>query len=527
MQKITLNRKDTQCFSNISNTLTYNQALLKDFIQLPFSIESIKVQIELKSKNYPQQNRVILTNKLNKNYSKLELTQKQALHLNLLSKDSTFTITTGHQLCLFTGPIFFIYKIIHTIKLADELCRAYPEFHFVPIYWMASEDHDFEEVNHLNLFNNKITWNTNQTGAVGNFKLNEINQVKNEIKSFFLNRSSNELDFLLDSFNGNSFSEATFSFVNELFKEYGLIILEPNDKKLKLLFTSTIKNEIQYQFSNKCVEKTNQELIKSGIKPQVNSRLINLFYINENIRSRIILENGLFKIENVGEFKEEELLLELEKFPERFSPNVVLRTLYQETILPNLVYIGGGGELAYWLQFKQVFDHENISFPLIKIRNSIQLIDKNSQKKISKLNLDFKELFKNTDLIKKDYLLKNSSNTLDFNELNLKFNSFIDELKKSILNYDINLTSLSEAESTKFNDNFEVLKNKILKLEKTKHEVSLKQIEDLKSKLFPNNALQERNDNFLNFCQNGDYKAFIAELFELINVYEKDLILGF
>jgi bacillithiol biosynthesis cysteine-adding enzyme BshC len=525
MQKSFINRTKISYFSNISNDLVYQQEKFKDLLQFPFSLENFEGQIELKNKQYDEKTRTILVDSLVEKYSKIKISEKVKFNIDLLKLKKTFTITTGHQLCLFTGPIYFIFKILHTIKLCEILKKEYPKFNFVPIYWMASEDHDFEEVNHLNLFNQKITWETDQEGAVGNFNLDGLVEIKEQIKSFFKNVDSKEITDLLNFYEGKNLGEATFNFINELFKEYGLIVIDANQRLLKELFIPILEKEITTSFSENNVGKSNLILEDLKIKPQVFSRPINLFYLNENSRTRIIPEQENFYIENKGIYSKSEILSEIRNFPERFSPNVILRPLYQETILPNLAYIGGGGELAYWLQLKNTFDEAGVLFPLIQVRNSIQIFDKNIQKKIQKLDFLTSDFFKELEQIKQIFLHQNLKDEIDFSELEIKSSDLMFELEQLILRNDPNLMNFVLAEKTKISNQIENIKAKLIKQQKAKFDVSLKQIEDIKRKLFPQNGLQERHDNFLNFCADGNYKGFIQGIYDVIDPFEKDMIL--
>jgi bacillithiol synthase len=524
MQKSKISRLETNYFSDSANKLSYEQGFFKEFIQNEFSLAAFKNQIEFKE-NFSQYKRNKLHQHFIEAYKTKNVSKNVADAIESIKDKNTFTVTTGHQLNIFTGPIYFIYKILHTIKLAKELKIAYPAFNFVPIYWMASEDHDFEEINHTYLFNKKISWDSNFGGAVGNYPLENFEELKFEISQFFGNFPEAKIHDLLKKYDGVNLSEATFSLVNELFKEYNLLILDANNSKLKHEFIPTFKKEIESSFSEKEVLKTNKKLENLGIKTQIFPRPINLFYLTKINRIRIIKTGNTFDVEGIASFSKEEIFEQIEKNPENFSPNVVLRPLYQETILPNLAYIGGAAEIAYWTQLKGVFDVAEIPFPLLKVRNSIQLIDSNAQKKLQKLDLSVTDIFKAIEALKNDFIKKNLSSEIDFNELTKSSLALSQVIEKQILDFDKNLFKFAEAEKTKLNQQIEAIKSKLLKQQKNQFDQELKQIEDLKNKLFPNNALQERHDNFLNFCPNGDYEKLISDLFDAIEPFENDLII--
>ncbi|MBC7493641.1 MAG: bacillithiol biosynthesis cysteine-adding enzyme BshC, partial [Flavobacterium sp.] len=329
------------------------------------TLENFKTQIEEKTTNYLNKNRIILSSTIKNQYNLVDTTPLVTKNILLLADENTFTITTGHQLNLFTGPLYFLYKIISTINLCKKLKATYPEQNFVPIYWMATEDHDFEEINYFNYKNKKIKWSKTSNGPVGRLSTTGLQDVLKVFETQL--GTSTNAKYLINVFeksylNHQNLAAATRYLANKLFKNDGLVIIDADSKPLKKLFIPYFKQELLQQSSYITVTETNNQLINYSI--QVNPREINLFYIENNLRERIIFENGNFKINNTKIiFSSQEILDELENFPEKFSPNVLLRPLYQEVILPNLAYIGGGGELAYWLQLKAMFKLFKTTFP--------------------------------------------------------------------------------------------------------------------------------------------------------------------
>lgn len=527
MQISHFNREKTGLFTEISNRLSYQQDTLLPYIHLPFSKESFHKQIEVKSKNYTDKNRCALYETLAKQYGNIVTDQKVRHNIESLKNSNTFTITTGHQLSLFTGPIYFIYKILHTIRLTEDLKKIYPEKYFVPIFWMASEDHDFEEVQSVQLFNKVLKWETIQSGPVGRFDLENFEQIKVEFSTFFSNHPESEVLEIIQSYQGNSFADATFRLVNSLFQKYGLVILNGDDATLKTLFSPIIEKEITSQFSFNAVEKTSQKLQREGVKLQITPREINLFYLENGLRERIQLINNKFIIKNKGEFTKNEILEELKINPSAFSPNVVLRPLYQEFILPNLCYVGGGGEIAYWLQLKGVFDEVECTYPLIQVRNSLLIIDNHSLKKIEKLSFSIQDLFRTTEDLKKTYILANSEDDLSFKQIDDSFQQLTTVITDHSMKVNPNLASFVDAELTRMEKQLFIIKQKMIKSEKSKHEQGLTQIEHLKNKLFPNDGLQERSMNFFSLCADGNVYTHLDEIYQSIFPFENDLIVTY
>lgn len=517
-------RKSTPFFSSTANKLVYNQNDLTDFIQSPFDISAFEKQIETK-KNFDPKKREILVSVLKKQYQELDNVCSNVIdNVNIIKEENTFTITTGHQLNIYTGPLFFFYKIIHVIKLSKQLKEKYPQYNFVPVYWMASEDHDFEEINHLHLFNQKHQWKSKQSGAVGRFSLNDFQTLKSELLSKFSNNEELQAFISKQYAENDNLSLATFKLVNELFGEDGLVIIEPDNAQLKAQMIEVFENEINSNFSSKAVSITNKKLAEAGLNQQLHSREINLFYLSDQKRSRLIeIDQDNIEIDGKN-WKKSDLIKDLKENPENFSPNVVLRPLYQEKILPNLAYIGGGGELAYWLQLKGVFQEMNVPFPLLQVRNSVQVIDKGTVKKLEKLSLKFEDFFQHIHELEKSYVLNHFSDELDFKNLNDSFDILTHKIIETISETDQNLKSYAESEAKKLEKQIQQIQQKLIRHKKKQHETTLSQINKLNDKLFPDGGLQERHENILEWFDKFGIYGFKKIIFDAINPKEKDFI---
>lgn len=475
---------------------------LKAFYNHFPTIENFKKQIEEKGNNFNgNTKREVLVSELEKQYLNFEVSKTTLNNIKLLSNTNTFTITTGHQLNLFTGPLYFLYKIVSTINLCKQLKKEFPENNFVPIYWMATEDHDFEEINYFNFKEKVFRWNRESFGPVGRLSTEGLDKVFDLFSKEI--GTSNNAKFLKNLFENaylkhSNLADATRFLANELFKNEGLVIIDGDAVALKRLFIPFAKKELLEQTSFKKVSETN-ELLKNYFV-QVNPREINLFYIEDNLRERIIFENDIYKVNNTTiQFSESEILSELENHPEKFSPNVILRPLYQEVILPNLCYIGGGGELAYWLELKSNFEENNITFPIMLLRNSVLITTQKQAEKADKLELTWRDLFS-----KQRVLL--DSKTKDFSQFTIDFSEQKEHLKKQFINLHIiaNQTDKSfigavKAQEIKQLKGLEHLEKRLLKAEKRIHTEKLNRITALQNELFPNQSLQERKANFSEF----------------------------
>ena len=489
------------------------------------TLENFSEQIREKELNYNQDNRAILVNVLLKQYSNIEPSDLTSKNINLLAKNSTFTITTGHQLNLFTGPLYFLYKIISTINLCKQLKTEYPKNDFVPIYWMATEDHDFDEINYFNFQSIKIRWaKQNPSGPVGRFPTDDL-KIVYEVIEKKLGSSENAI-YLKKLFskaylNNHNLADATRCLANELFKNEGLVIIDADNASLKKIFTPYIRNELIDQQAFKQVNQTISQL--KGYDIQVNPREINLFYILDNLRERIVFENDVYKINNTQiQFTETQILDELKNHPERFSPNVILRPLYQEVILPNLCYIGGGGEIAYWLQLQATFNIYQVAFPILLLRNSVLILDKKQSSKADKLALSYKDLFADQNQLLKNKTIAKSSITINLEAQKATLKKQFEYLYQIALATDKSFIGAVKAQETKQIKGLENLERRLLKAQKRVLKDYLDRIVDLQNQLFPNQSLQERQLNFSElYLDHGDLliKKLLATLKPLENEF--------
>lgn len=467
-------------------------------------IENFKAQIEEKGSNFNDNDNIkrqILVSELEKQYSNFEISETTLTNITLLNHSNTYTITTGHQLNLFTGPLYFLYKIVSTITLCKELKSAYPDFNFVPVYWMATEDHDFDEINYFNFKGKKIKWNRESSGPVGRLSTEGLDTVFEQFSvELGLGENAEYLKELFrKSYLGHSnLADATRFLANELFGNEGLVIIDGDSAELKKLFIPNIKEELLHQTSFKKVNESNIHL--DDYKIQVNPREINLFYIEDHLRERIIFEDGKYTINSTSKsFSEKEILTELENHPEKFSPNVILRPLYQEVILPNLCYIGGGGEIAYWLELQSNFEYNKVTFPLLLIRNSALIATEKQCKKADKLQLNWSDLFSSQSELITQKTKQLSTFTIDFSEQKEHLKKQFEKLTEISNQTDKSFIGAVKAQETKQIKGLENLEKRLLKAEKRVLSDQLQRIVHLQDELFPNKGLQERQTNFSEF----------------------------
>ncbi|MBK5285812.1 MAG: bacillithiol biosynthesis cysteine-adding enzyme BshC [Bacteroidia bacterium] len=463
---------------------------IEAFYKYKPSIDSVPRVIADKSKEKIDRN--LLVEVLNKQYSSLRKNQNVEKNISLLASEKTFTVTTGHQLNLFTGPLYFIYKILATVQLTRQCAIRFPDFNFVPVYWMASEDHDFEEINHIHLFGEKIEWSgegaKNFGGPSGKLGTQGISVLLETVRKKIEKEEGSEklIELLRNAYlKHESLVDATRYLVNELFGKYGLVVIDANEKRLKEKFTEVLKDDLVNHSSFNLVSETSKQLEKN-YKVQVHPREINLFFMTDGSRERI-----------TGDA--EKYLKELESSPENFSPNVVLRPLYQEMLLPDVAVIGGPAEIAYWLQYKKMFEHYKVNFPMLLLRKSFMFIDEKSYQTMKQLDMEVGNIYLPLDEIINKYIAHITWKTISLDEEKQQSENTFKALSEKVASIDSTLSASVNAEREKTFAGIEKLEAKLRKAEKIKHEVAIQKIKNLKQKLFPHEMLQERYENFIPF----------------------------
>lgn len=466
----------------------------------------------LKEKQFDNDKRTTLAQVLSTQYHSLNCSDKVLENIQMLKDGNTFTITTGHQLNIFSGPLYFIYKIVTTINACKSLKKAYPDFNFIPVYWMASEDHDFDEISFFRLFNKKYVWESDQKGPVGKFDPSSLKTLIEEIPE--------KIDLFERAYLQNdNLADATRYFVNELFGEEGLVIIDADDKTLKSEFTSVMKDDIFSQKPFDLVSGSSAKLKQLGYKSQVNPRPINFFYMERGLRERIVSENGQFSVTNTDKVFSMQAMEDLiASNPEKLSPNVILRPVYQETILPNLAYIGGAGELAYWLQLKTVFSHYDIGFPMLMPRNFCLYINKGNARKILKSGISVRAYFDSDIKLKENYINQFGGNEVVLEREKEILKEVFESIKNLAKTVDKSLEGLVGAEANKAGKGLDNIEKRLKKAEESKYEQNLKSLLMTKERLFPAGKLQERTDNFLNFYINNP--EFIQHLLSGLDPFD-------
>ena len=454
-------------------------------------------------------NRQLLVDRLHAQYKGLPASDKVQKNINLLANNNAFTITTGHQLCLGTGPLYLILKTLSCVKLCEALKTKHTNKEFVPVFWMASEDHDAAEINHFYVFGKKYTWETTQTGAVGRFGTKGITEVLDTIKDI--------PDWLKEVYrSSNTLAEATRKVMHHLFAAYGVVVIDGDDADLKKEFSGIIEKELFYQSAVAVMNQTNKAMESNGYSIQVNPRDINLFYVKDAIRERIEKQGERFVVLHTAfSFSAEEIKKELMEHPERFSPNVVLRPLYESTILPDIAYVGGPGEIAYWLQLKEVFNTYNTFLPVIFPRMFSGVVTKQQYTKLEKANVTLAELFLSEFDLKQVIVSRLIQEEISIEIHAKEITTAFDAIAAIAVTVDGSLQTWAQAEKAKALKQIDDIEKKLRKAEERKHEESIKSVLGIRDKILPNGKLQERQESVFTFLVNDEH--LIEKLYQSLD----------
>ena len=504
----------TGVFSSLVNDYISGNGTARDYVPYTPNLEGIKKAIQQRKFSAIQrqtlvsvlenQYQVLGTIKEEKNIAAFEKVQA---NIGLLKNDNCFAVTTAHQPNLFTGPLYFFYKIIHVIKLAAELKAQFPENDFVPVYYMGSEDADLAEVGSYNIDGAKHQWKTKQTGAIGRMLVDDhLLQLLQNLEGYWTVKPDGKeaLAIIKAAYKkGNTINEATLQMVHLFFGQYGLVVVQPDDAKLKSLFVEVMQKELTTQFSHIAIQPTLKSL-SENYHVQSEGRAINLFYLKDATRNRIEKNGELFSVVDTNiQFTQAEIIQELQAYPDRFSPNVILRGAYQETIIPSVVFVGGGGELAYWMELKNVFEQAGVDYPVIILRNSFLFINDKQAKQWASLEFNIEALFNSIQALEIAFVKTQSVENLALTEHIASLTDLYKVIQQDVIKIDSSLGDHALNLSVQAQKKLALLEKKMIRAEKRKQHTSLARIHSIKSELFPDNNLQERVENFSNWI--GDF----------------------
>jgi bacillithiol synthase len=494
------------------------------------------------SRNRLMPNRSLLSEIIKEQYKNISTSETTRKNIDLLNDKKTLAVVTGQQLGIIGGPLYTFYKIMTAVKLSNYLSERYDDYNFVPIFWLEGEDHDFEEVRSINIIdeNNEIkkiryedgTQDEEDRGSVGKISLTDSLNIFFEELSKNLRNTEFKDDLLnrIKSFYspGKTFSDSFKELLFWLFDEYGLIIFNPADAKVKPLLKPIFKKEIKdFRLHTEKLVSVSAKL-EELYHAQVKVHPVNLFYSTDEGRFVIEPVENEFRLKRKRKkFTHDELMENIETAPENFSPNVLLRPICQDFILPTAFYVGGPSEIAYFAQVTPLYKLYDIEPPIIYPRASVSILEKNIASVLSKYELEIQDIFTEPEKLRTKVVQSISQVTLDeiFKDSSNKIEMALDQLKEKLFEFDKTISDASTKYKQRIFNDLDLLKSKALEAQKKKHEVTLRQIDKAINSLYPNSNLQERELNFIYFAHKygiGILKQIFNEL--QINKFNHQII---
>lgn len=488
----------TGYFSQIILDYLHAQPQLQPFYQYPPHEADIEYIIQQR-KQFPFY-RNLLTDELLAQYAGMSLHEKVKENILSLRQENTFTVCTAHQPNLFTGYLYVIYKIIHAIRLAETLNERYPAYHFVPVYFMGSEDNDLQELGTLYLSGQYFRWETMQKGAVGRMKPEGLSQIIDEIVRLLppTTHAHRLMDLFKEAYlNHADIQTATLYLCNALFGEYGLVIFIPDRPAFKQAMIPVFEEELLHQTTFHVVQQSIEQLSRH-YPVQAHPREINLFYLDQQLRERIVKNGQTWKVLHTPISWDENTLRHwIHEHPEQISPNVMLRGIMQEKLLPNLVFIGGGGELSYWLELKNLFHHFQVHYPLLMLRSSWLWIPEKTYRLMQRLHITCADVFSHPDSLIRKYVMEEAGSEISLQAYRSQIDALFQQIAQQAASIDSTLIASVKAARVRTQHLLENLELKMLRAQKKKMHIQTTQIQRMHNQLFPEHHLQERIENFL------------------------------
>lgn len=522
---------DCECLSPRSSGLYHDWILryiekdeaLRSLYEYEPTVEGVRQFI--KDSRFTEQRRRLVSQAIMQQYSGMELPANVRRNIEQLAHPNTFTLTTGHQLVLMGGPLFVAYKILSVIRMAEQLNALMPNHHFVPVFWMASEDHDWEEVNHFYFRGKRYEWQPDYAGAVGRYVLPDmqhfVEQLPEEIRSWAAAYRS-----------GDTWAMATRRLLHQLFGELGLVIIDGDDPCLKALWKDVIWQELTQMPTQAAVALQSEKISQMNGIVQAHARNINLFYITDGERLRVerTAEGRWQTVGGELQWSLTELREAVEQQPERWSPNVILRPVYQQAILPNAVYIGGPGELSYWLQLRRAFAYwrrfdEHIQMPVLGLRHSLFVLTPADLRKIEKNALQPIHFFQPIEQLLKAWLQTHVHETAVFDQAKVKTKEAYALLLPEVGAVDASLDKKVKAYETQALKQIDELEKRFYKAVKQREETAIRQIRSVHESLFPAGVPQERHESLFTFFVYHPERNYWQQLLSLLKPFETEVLL--
>lgn len=505
-------------FSSLFHDYVYDFEKVREFYNGDFrSSEDFQAIMGATKARLRDRNR--LANVLRRQNQSYGCGDKTLENIELLKDDATFAVVTGQQVGILGGPMYTLYKVISAIKLSNELTRRHPPCRFVPVFWLEGEDHDFAEVNAITVITRENLAQRIEYLIDGKFPDKNIGAVGNvtfdgSLASFFekLDETLVNTEFkphmlsLLQTHYvpGASFANAFVGLLNAFFHEFGLVFINSNDKEVKEMLVPVFQREVR-EFP-----KIGQEVIDRSAEleeryhAQVKPKAVNLFLFHKG--GRYLIEprkrEGDFALKGTRHtLTKDELDSLVTTSPELLSPNVVLRPICQDYLLPTVAYVGGPSEIAYFAQLRPVYSYYDVTMPIIYPRASVTLFEEKLENVLEKYNLQLVDFFRDDEDVGRKVIDQLSEVDVDsvFVSASKDTGNMLSQLNFALNQIDQTLLGPLESTRSKMEESLNLLKEKTLEAQRKKHEIAMRQVLKVTNHVCPNATLQERELNVAYF----------------------------
>ena len=456
-------------------------------------------------------------------------------NIRLLREADCIAVVSGQQAGLFTGPLYTIYKALSAVKLAG--CLRQRNTKAVPVFWIASEDHDFAEVAKAELIGRDcqlksvdVSTGLHRDGQpVGHVKLDQsIDEVVDQLFELLPNSEfAADMKALVKKAwqPGRGYADSFATMMTLLLGEYGLIFLDPLDPELKRL-AAPLYSEAARRAPDiaTAIEQRSAELERDGYHAQVlaSANSFPLFLHDEEGGRHAVtrVENGKYKAKDLsGEYTAEELATMAQETPERFSPNVTLRAVVQDYLLPTIAYYGGAAEIAYFAQTAEVYRMlERPATPILP-RSSLTMIERHTGRVLERYGLMLADFFEGLEPVIKrvveEHLGADTARLFSHAEQNV--NHELDRLRQELETIDPTLASALDTGRKKINYQLDGLRTRFVRTQMNRDEAALRQLQRAFDQLYPHKDLQERHINVTSLlARHGTY--VIEWIYNAINL---------
>jgi bacillithiol synthase len=458
-----------------------------------------------------------LTEIIRQQYLNQKPSKQTQFNIEALNSKKTIAVVTGQQLGLLGGPLYTLYKTLTAIKLCNFLKEKFDDYHFVPVFWLEGDDHDYDEVRVANILNNEnqilkleysdgLDEETNR-GSVAELKFNHnLSNVFDSLQNSLRDTEfkSSIISFYKSFYSENkTFLEAFRELMIKLFDEFGLVVFNPVFPAVKQMLKPIFANEITNYMNHTGYLVERSAELEESYHAQVKVKPINLFYLENNERLLIEPAEKEYRLKGKRKkFTQEELLSHIENTPEKFSPNVLLRPICQDFLFPTAFYVGGPSEVSYFAQISPLYKIYKIDQPYIYPRSSATIVEKGAKTVLEKYSLGYQGLFTTEQEMISKIVSANSELDLEelFTKASASISEIMDKLGADLTNVDKSLPEISGKTKLKIEEAINLLKSKSVEAEKKKYDITIRQLSKIRNLLYPNTNLQERELNFIYFA---------------------------